>query len=172
VTEATGRDPGPGAAPPLPPPDGVSIRDVAGRTFRWELETTRGTVAIALRGELAPWHVATVRSLTRRGFYDGLVVHRVVPGFVAQGGDPTGTGWGGPGFTLPSEAGDAAYERGAVGFADAGKDTGGSQWFVMHAAAPHLEGRYTVIGRVVAGQDVVDALLVGDRVLRAAIVDP
>ena len=99
--------------------------------------------------------------------------HRVVPDFVVQGGDPTGTGWGGPGFTLPSEisAGLEAmpidFGAGAIGIADAGKDTGGSQWFAMHAPAPHLEGRYTWVGRVVEGADVIDKLQVGDRIIRA-----
>jgi cyclophilin family peptidyl-prolyl cis-trans isomerase len=85
-----------------------------------------------------------------------------------QGGDPTGTGAGGPGYTLPAEPG-GAFTTGAVGIADAGKDTGGSQWFVMHARAPHLDGRYTRIGQVTRGQDVVDALQIDDRILRATV---
>jgi cyclophilin family peptidyl-prolyl cis-trans isomerase len=135
----------------------------------WTVETTRGAVTIELEPQLAPWHVASIVALTRRQFYDGLVFHRVVPGFVVQGGDPTGTGWGGPGFTLPSEPSEAAYDTGTVGIADAGKDTGGSQWFAMHEAAPHLAARYTVVGRVTAGQDVVDQLLVGDTIVRATV---
>ena len=114
----------------------------------------------------APWSVAALTSLAREGFYRGLLWHRVVPDFVVQGGDPSGTGWGGPGFVLPAEpslrGGRSRYDRGAVGIADAGLDTGGSQIFIMHSRAPHLEGRYTRIGQVVSGMDVVDSLLVGD----------
>ncbi|MBZ0232302.1 MAG: peptidylprolyl isomerase [Deltaproteobacteria bacterium] len=156
----------------------------------WKLTTTQGDVTIALAGELAPWHVAAVQELTFKGFYDGVLFHRVVPDFVVQGGDPTGSGWGGPGFTLPSETGsriDAPtrpsrderaglsetgapeYAPGAVGIADAGKDTGGSQWFVMHGRAPHLDGRYTWIGTVTEGADVIDRLQIGDRIVRARV---
>jgi cyclophilin family peptidyl-prolyl cis-trans isomerase len=174
VTALTGTDPGPVAAPALARPP-VSPADVLGRSVTWAVETSRGTVVIALEPELAPWHVAAVVSLTGRGFYDGLVFHRVVPGFVVQGGDPAGAGWGGPGFSLPSEpaggqaAGSGGFERGAVGIADAGRDSGGSQWFVMHGHAPHLEGRYTRIGRVESGMEAVDALVVGDTIVRATV---
>jgi cyclophilin family peptidyl-prolyl cis-trans isomerase len=108
-------------------------------------------------------------ALTQAGFYDGLQFHRVVPGFVVQGGDPQGTGWGGPGFTLPSEPSDAPFTRGAVGIADAGKDSGGSQFFLMHTRAPHLEGRYTRVGELRRGFEALDALQVGDRILRAEV---
>jgi len=147
----------------------VDLAAVVGHRVTWQVETSRGRILIALEPDAAPWHVAAIVALTRLGFYDGLLFHRVVPGFVVQGGDPTGSGWGGPGFTLPSEPGDGRFERGAVGIADAGKDTGGSQWFVMHARAPHLDGRYTRIGRVVAGQAAVEALVVGDRIVRATV---
>jgi cyclophilin family peptidyl-prolyl cis-trans isomerase len=117
--------------------------------------------------------VAAIVSLTQRHFYDGLEFHRVVPNFVVQGGDPTQTGSGGPGFALPAEPGSRldgdSYKAGAVGFADAGKDSGGSQWFAMHSRAPHLEGRYTRVGQVVSGHDVVARLLVGDRVVTAQV---
>ena len=169
LTAVTGADPGPGAGAPSPPPDGVDPAAVIGRAPRWTVETTRGTLVIELDGDQAPWHVATIARLAGDGFYDGLLFHRVVPDFVVQGGDPTGTGWGGPGFELPAEPSRAPYTRGAVGIADAGKDTGGSQWFVMHAHAPHLEGRYTVVGRVVEGDEVIDRLLVGDRIIRSRV---
>jgi cyclophilin family peptidyl-prolyl cis-trans isomerase/HEAT repeat protein len=174
ITALTGSDPGPVAAPVAAPPP-VSLEGVLGRAVTWTVETSRGRAVIVLEPDLAPWHVAAIVALTRRGFYDGLVFHRVVPGFVVQGGDPAGAGWGGPGFTLPSEpaggqaAGAGGFERGAVGIADAGRDSGGSQWFVMHAHAPHLEGRYTRIGRVEAGMDAVDGLVVGDRIVRATV---
>lgn len=155
-------------APALPPFDPAAV---LGAPLVWRLVTTRGTLDIELAADAAPWHVAALVALTRKGFYDGLRFHRVVPGFVVQGGDPHGTGWGGPGFQLPAEPGGARFDRGAVGIADAGKDTGGSQFFVMHARAPHLEGRYTHVGRVRAGLDVVDALIVGDTIVTATILD-
>ncbi len=175
VKELLGEDPGPAApstSPPTPPVDPLAALS-GPRT--WKLTTTQGDVTIALAGELAPWHVAAIQELTYKGFYDGLVFHRVVPDFVVQGGDPTATGWGGPGFTLPSETGsrlDAPapeYAAGAIGIADAGKDTGGSQWFAMHGRAPHLDGRYTWIGAITEGADVIDRLQIGDRVVRARV---
>jgi cyclophilin family peptidyl-prolyl cis-trans isomerase len=159
-------DPAAAVAPP------VDVASVIGHRVRWRLATTRGPIAIDLDPQSAPWAVAAIAALTRRGFYDGLEVHRVVPGFVVQGGDPTQSGWGGPGFSLPAEPGaaaGAAFTAGGVGIADAGRDSGGSQWFIMHASAPHLDGRYTWIGAISAGQAHADALLVGDRVLRATI---
>jgi cyclophilin family peptidyl-prolyl cis-trans isomerase/HEAT repeat protein len=151
----------------------ADIAAVIGKRVTWRVETSRGVVTIALAPDVAPWHVAAIAALTRRKFYDGLVFHRVVPDFVVQGGDPTGTGWGGPGFTLPAEpatrADGADFGTGAVGIADAGKDSGGSQWFVMHSRAPHLEGRYTRIGKVASGQDVIDTLVIGDRIVTATI---
>ena len=142
----------------------------------WRLQTSRGPIEIEIDGTLAPWHAAVIRDLSQRGYYNGLRFHRFVGNFVVQGGDPTGTGWGGPGFVVPSEVGsllDGANQQfasGAVGFADAGKDTGGSQFFVMHARAPHLEGRYTVVGRVTAGLEAVMRLNVGDTVQKAEIL--
>ena len=174
VKALVGEDPGPAVAtksPPSPPVD-----PVAGLNARtWRLSTTQGDISIAFAGELAPWHVAAIAELTRKGFYDGTFFHRVVPDFVVQGGDPTGSGWGGPGFTLPAEPGsrlDAPtpeYAPGGIGIADAGKDSGGSQWFAMHGRAPHLDGRYTWIGKVTEGQDVVDRLQIGDRIVRARV---
>lgn len=157
-------------APAHPPVDPATV---LGHDVHWTVDTSRGRVVIALAAEIAPWHVAALVALTRAHFYDGLLWHRVVPDFVAQGGDPTGTGAGGPGYTIPAEVSaslDApGYATGAVGIADSGKDTGGSQWFVMHGPAPHLAGRYTQVGQVVAGQDVIDALQVGDTITTATV---
>jgi peptidylprolyl isomerase len=174
VTALFGDDPGPAApvgAAPTPPVDPLVGLD---RARRWRLLTTQGELVIALAPTLAPWHVASIDNLTRSNFYDGLPFHRVVADFVVQGGDPTGTGWGGPDYTLPTETGSLldehpGYRVGGVGIADAGKDTGGSQWFAMIGRAPHLDGRYSWIGVVVEGQDVVDRLQIGDLVLRARI---
>jgi cyclophilin family peptidyl-prolyl cis-trans isomerase len=130
-------------------------------------------IEIELRPDVAPWAVTSIVALTKRGFYDGLEFHRVVPNFVVQGGDPTQSGWGGPGYSLPAEpasGGDGAgYVEGGVGMADSGKDSGGSQWFIMHSRAPHLDGRYTWVGSVVSGQKSADALLIGDKVEKATI---
>ncbi|HEY5936441.1 MAG TPA: peptidylprolyl isomerase [Kofleriaceae bacterium] len=157
-----------GAATPPP----VDVATVIGKQIKWHLLTTRGEVTIALQPHTAPWAVAAIVALTRKGFYDGLLVHRVVPDFVAQGGDPTGSGSGGPGFMLPAEPAtgiDPGFITGGVGIADSGRDSGGSQWFVMHAPAPHLDGRYTWIGAVVSGQKSLDSLVIGDRVTRAIV---
>ncbi|MDB4955047.1 MAG: Peptidyl-prolyl cis-trans isomerase [Myxococcales bacterium] len=159
-------------AEPVPPPP-VDVASVINHQITWHLVTTRGEIVIALRPDVAPWNVATVVALTRKGFYDGLELHRVVPNFVAQGGDPTMTGAGGPGFSNPAEPGTArdggGFYVGGVGMADAGRDSGGSQWFVMHSRAAYLDGRYTWIGTVRSGQKSADALLIGDRVLHATV---
>ena len=167
---ALGEPAPPEAAVPAGTPPPVEVESVIGKTITWHLLTTRGEVTIALAPESAPWAVATIVALTRKGFYDGLLVHRVVPDFVAQGGDPTGSGSGGPGFMIPAEpaTGDG-FVTGGVGIADSGRDSGGSQWFVMHSPALHLEGRYTWIGAVVAGQKSLDSVVIGDRVTRAVI---
>jgi cyclophilin family peptidyl-prolyl cis-trans isomerase/HEAT repeat protein len=160
-------------APQAAAPPPIDISAVIGKVLRWRLTTTRGEIVIALHPEVAPWAVAAIVTLTRRGFYNGIAFHRVVPDFVVQGGDPTESGSGGPGFALPSEPATlldgASYRAGGVGIADAGRDSGGSQWFVMHSRAPHLDGRYTWIGAVESGQKSADALLIGDRVIHAAI---
>jgi cyclophilin family peptidyl-prolyl cis-trans isomerase len=153
-----------------PPGDPASV---IGKTLLWHLATTRGEIVIELRPDVAPWAVTSIVALTRRGFYDGLEFHLVGPNFVAQGGDPTQSGWGGPGYSLPAEPGSSAdgagYVLGGVGMADSGRDSGGSQWFIMHSRAPHLDGRYTWIGSVVSGQKSADALLIGDKVEKATI---
>jgi cyclophilin family peptidyl-prolyl cis-trans isomerase len=129
------------------------------------LRTERGPMTLAFERELAPVTVASFARLARAGFYDGLPFHRVVSDFVTQGGDPRGIGSGGPGFTLPCENSDAAFDRGAVGMALAGKDTGGSQFFLTHSEQPHLDGRYTLFARVTDGLDVMDALMPDDRIV-------
>jgi len=171
VESLSGRDvePQPPAeAPPAPP---VDPRDVIGKRVVWRMRTSKGEIAIELDPSAAPWHVAVLASLVRAGFYDGSPWHRVVADFVVQGGDPTGSGWGGPGYLVPAEpsAGGGAFARGAVGIADAGLDTGGCQIFIMHSRAPHLEGRYTRVGAVTDGLDVVDSLIVGDVIEKVEV---
>lgn len=124
--------------------------------------TAAGKFEITLKGDLAPNTCAMFLHLVRSGFYDGLTFHRVVPDFVVQGGDPTGTGWGGPGYSIRSEWSPQPYTRGTVGIAHSGKDTGGCQWFVTLSEQPHLVGRYTVFGEVTGGMDVFDVMQPGD----------
>jgi peptidyl-prolyl cis-trans isomerase B (cyclophilin B) len=167
-----------GEVPPTAPPatataPPVDVSAVIGKVLHWRVTTTRGDIVIALHPDVAPWAVATIAALTRKGFYDGIAFHRVVPDFVVQGGDPTESGSGGPGFAIPAEPATLldgiGYVAGGVGIADAGRDSGGSQWFIMHSRAPHLDGRYTQFGSVASGQKSADALLIGDRVVHAAI---
>jgi cyclophilin family peptidyl-prolyl cis-trans isomerase/HEAT repeat protein len=124
--------------------------------------TNRGTVVIRLFGAEAPGTVANFIDLVRDGYYNGLLFHRVVPDFVVQGGDPRGDGWGGPGYAIRCEYNPLRYRRGRVGMALGGKDTGGSQFFITHSPQPHLNGRYTIFGEVIEGEDVMDQIQVGD----------
>lgn len=129
------------------------------------LKTDRGEVLIELFGELAPHAVGTLVDRASRGLYRNRTFHRVVADFVVQGGCPRGDGWGGPGFTIPEETSPLPFVRGAVGIATNGRDTGGSQFFIMHSRHPHLEGGYSLVGRVVSGIDVIDALQRDDRIV-------
>jgi cyclophilin family peptidyl-prolyl cis-trans isomerase len=109
--------------------------------------------------------------LAQRRYFNGIIFHRVVPNFVVQGGDPRGDGNGGPGYQIRCEINEVPYQRGAVGMALSGKDTGGSQWFVTHAPQPHLDGGYTVFGNVVAGMEVVDAIVRGDTIRSIVVTE-
>ena len=131
--------------------------------------TTKGSFTMELLPDDAPLTVDNFVQLARRGYFKSIVFHRVVPNFVIQAGDPRGDGNGGPGYTIRCEINEVPYERAAVGMALSGKDTGGSQWFVTHAPQPHLDGGYTVFGRVVSGMDVVDAIVRGD-VIRSIVI--
>jgi cyclophilin family peptidyl-prolyl cis-trans isomerase/HEAT repeat protein len=133
-----------------------------GKTVRAVVTTTKGSFTIDLLPSEAPLTVDNFVQLARRGYYRGIVFHRVVPNFVIQLGDPRGDGNGGPGYAIRCEVNEVPYDRGAVGMALSGKDTGGSQWFVTHAPQPHLDGGYTVFGRIVSGMDVVDSIVRGD----------
>lgn len=133
-----------------------------GKTVRALVTTTKGSFTMELLPNDAPLTVDNFVQLSRRGYYRGIVFHRVVPNFVIQDGDPRGDGNGGPGYSIRCEVNEVPYDRGTVGMALSGKDTGGSQWFVTHAPQPHLDGGYTVFGRVVSGMNVVDAMVRGD----------
>jgi peptidyl-prolyl cis-trans isomerase B (cyclophilin B) len=123
------------------------------------LHTTHGPIEIELHDDDAPKTVENFRKLAADGFYDGVVFHRVIPDFMIQGGDPTGTGMGGPGYTFEDEFNDHKVERGALAMANAGPNTNGSQFFIVTAeATPWLDGKHTVFGRVTGGMDAVDAI--------------
>lgn len=129
-----------------------------------EVVTARGRFQLELWGELAPRAVGSFMALARAGLYKGRVFHRVVPGFVTQGGGERGDGWGSPGYTIEDECSPTPFDRGVLGIATSGRDTGGSQFFFMHARHPHLEGAYTAFGRITGGQDVAEALQVDDEI--------
>lgn len=135
------------------------------------LETDKGTIEIELAVLDAPQACDSFLRLARDGFFSGTAIHRVVPNFVVQDGDPRGDGEGGPGYTLRDEINQRPYSRGTVGMALEWADTGGSQWFITHSPQPHLDGRYTVIGHVVTGMDVVDRLQQWDVIRRVSVWD-
>jgi cyclophilin family peptidyl-prolyl cis-trans isomerase len=135
-----------------------------GKQVRAVVSTDKGSFTIELLPGEAPLTVDNFVQLARRNYFNGVLFHRVVPNFVVQGGDPRGDGNGGPGYQIRCEINMVPYVRGAVGMALSGKDTGGSQWFVTHSPQPHLDGGYTVFGRVVEGLDVIDRIARGDRI--------
>jgi len=123
------------------------------------LHTNHGAIELELYPDDAPKTVENFEKLARDGFYDGVIFHRVIPDFMIQGGDPTGTGTGGPGYTFEDEANQHRVDRGALAMANAGPNTNGSQFFIVTAqACPWLDGKHTVFGRVTSGMDVVDAI--------------
>ena len=123
------------------------------------LHTNQGAIELELFDDDAPKTVANFLKLARDGFYDGVIFHRVIPDFMIQGGDPTGTGSGGPGYQFEDEFNDHKVVRGALAMANAGPNTNGSQFFIVTAdACPWLDGKHTVFGRVADGMDVVDAI--------------
>jgi len=142
-----------------------------GKQVRATVETTKGPFTIEFLPEEAPLTVDNFIQLARKGFFDGQTIPRVVPNFVVQAGDPRGDQNGGPGYQIRCELNEVPFERGAVGMALSGKDTGGSQWFVTHSPQPHLDGGYTVFGRVVSGMEVVDNIARGDIIRRVRVFE-
>ncbi|MBA3341959.1 MAG: peptidylprolyl isomerase [Gemmatimonadaceae bacterium] len=140
-----------------------------GRLPQASIRTNRGTVVLELFAADAPITVQNFATLARRGYYRDASFHRVVPNFVAQDGDPRGTGNGGPGYAIRDEMNPRRYDRGALGMALSGPDTGGSQYFITHSPQPHLDGHYTVFGRVLRGHAVLDAIVQGDPILAIVI---
>jgi cyclophilin family peptidyl-prolyl cis-trans isomerase len=136
------------------------------------LTTEKGTFTIDLKPEEAPLTVDNFVKLARSGYFNGLMIHRVVPNFVVQDGDPRGDGNGGPGWSIRCEINMLPFDRGAVGMALSGKDTGGSQWFVDHSPQPHLDGGYTVFGHVnERDMAVVDTIVRGDKILSVKVIE-
>ena len=134
----------------------------SGRSVQAVVTTSKGSFTIDFFPNEAPLTVDNFVRLAQRGYFRGITIHRVVPNFVIQDGDPRGDGNGGPGYQIRCEINEVPYERAAVGMALSGKDTGGSQWFVTHSRQPHLDGGYTVFGRVTSGMEVVDSIVRGD----------
>jgi len=137
------------------------------------LDLPDGRVVIRLRPDLAPNHVARIKELARQGFYDGLAFHRVIPGFMAQGGDPTGNGTGGSGQKLKAEFSKEPHVRGTVSMARASSpDSADSQFFICFEPVPSLDGQYTVWGQVVSGMEFVDKIKPGASYNNGAVKDP
>lgn len=161
------------AAQPDLPTDGLYTAappmtiDVS-KNYTATITTPRGDIVIKLRPDLAPQTVNSFIFLSREGYYDGLTWHRVIADFMAQGGDPTGTGGGGPGYTVPAEFSDVSFDRpGILAMARPGNDINGngSQFFITTAPATYLDGQYTVFGEVISGQEIVDGIPLRDPMM-------
>lgn len=141
------------------------------KIYQVTMETDAGTIELDLFPEHAPNTVNNFVTLAKDGFYDGVVFHRVIPNFMIQGGDPTGTGRGGPGYKFNCEtAGNPLkHEAKVISMANAGRNTNGSQFFITHAPQPHLDGNHTVFGKVTSGADVVDAVKQGDKMTKVTV---
>lgn len=138
------------------------------KTYSATIETTQGAIEVNLFAQEAPQTVNNFVFLAREGFYNGTQFHRVIPNFMVQGGDPTGTGMGGPGYKFADEVGPGniphRHGTGSLSMANAGPNTNGSQFFITHGPQPHLDGKHTVFGSVVSGQNIVDAIKQGDEI--------
>jgi cyclophilin family peptidyl-prolyl cis-trans isomerase len=142
------------------------VRQPGAPALRATIETERGSIVVDLFGVEAPVTVDNFLRLADRHYFDGSRWHRVVPNFVIQDGDPRGDGNGGPGTVIRDELNRRRYERGVLGMALSGPDTGGSQFFLTHSPQPHLDGRYTVFGQLYSGAQVLDLIVQGDRIRR------
>jgi peptidyl-prolyl cis-trans isomerase B (cyclophilin B) len=135
------------------------------------IETDKGNIVLTLFDKEAPNTVANFEKLANEGFYNGLTFHRVLPNFVIQGGCPKGNGTGGPGYTIKCEINEHKHGTGALSMAHAGKDTGGSQFFITHSPQPHLDGVHTVFGKVIKGMEVVNKIKPNDVMNKVTVVD-
>lgn len=143
----------------------------AKKSYVATMETNRGTMELELYPEFAPKTVNNFVFLSEQGFYDGISFHRVINDFMIQGGDPTGTGSGGPGYRFEDEVvgNPLKHETGVISMANAGPNTNGSQFFITHSPQPHLNGKHTVFGKVTEGQDVINAIRKGDTMTKVTI---
>jgi peptidyl-prolyl cis-trans isomerase B (cyclophilin B) len=141
------------------------------RTYKVVMDTDRGVIELELYPEHAPVTVNNFVFLAGEGFYDGIVFHRVISNFMIQGGDPTGSGRGGPGYRFEDEfdGNPLRHERGVISMANAGPNTNGSQFFITHGPQPHLDNRHTVFGKVTRGLDVVDTIAQGDSIRKVTV---
>jgi cyclophilin family peptidyl-prolyl cis-trans isomerase len=134
------------------------------KKYTVEIETTAGPITVELWPDVAPGHVNSFVFLAREGFYDGVIFHRVIPGFMIQGGDPTGTGSGGPGYQLKAEFNSKKHVRGVLSAARSqSPNSAGSQFFLMHDTAPHLDNQYTAFGQAIKGLEVIDKIVGAPR---------
>ncbi|RRR74420.1 MAG: peptidylprolyl isomerase [Candidatus Viridilinea halotolerans] len=139
------------------------------KTYKVTMETNKGTIEFDLFPQHAPMTVNNFVFLANEGFYDGVVFHRVIKDFVIQGGDPTGTGTGGPGYRFKDETfgNPLTHVRGVLSMANAGPNTNGSQFFIVYQRQPHLDGKHTVFGQILdGGMDVCDAIVQGDKMVK------
>ncbi|MGD2030020.1 MAG: peptidylprolyl isomerase [Desulfobacterales bacterium] len=141
------------------------------KKYMAKIETNKGVIELELYPEHAPKTVNNFVFLAEKGFYDGVSFHRVISNFMIQGGDPTGTGAGGPGYSFEDEVADnpLTHETGVISMANAGPNTNGSQFFITHSPQPHLNGKHTVFGKVVSSQNVVNSIRQGDKMERVKI---
>jgi peptidyl-prolyl cis-trans isomerase B (cyclophilin B) len=143
----------------------------ANKNYSVSMETNKGTLEIELFAKDAPNTVNNFVFLAREGFYDGIAFHRVIPNFMIQGGDPTGSGSGGPGYRFGDEfdGNPNRHETGSLSMANAGPATNGSQFFICHGPQPHLDGKHTVFGKITSDQAAVDAIAQGDTMVKVTI---
>lgn len=143
------------------------------KSYKATIETARGKIVIELYPQHAPKTVNNFVFLAKEGYYDGVLFHRVINDFMIQGGDPTGTGRGGPGYKFEDETKGNPLKHGTgfLSMANAGPNTNGSQFFITHSPQPHLDGKHTVFGKVVEGQNVVDAIKQGDSMTKVTITE-
>jgi peptidyl-prolyl cis-trans isomerase B (cyclophilin B) len=141
------------------------------KTYLVKMETNKGLIELELYPQYAPKTVNNFVFLIQQGYYNGVSFHRVINNFVIQGGDPTGTGAGGPGYKFQDEVYDnpLKHETNVISMANAGPNTNGSQFFITHSPQPHLDGKHTVFGKVVGGSDVVDAIVEGDKMEKVEV---
>jgi peptidyl-prolyl cis-trans isomerase B (cyclophilin B) len=162
--------PGESTSPPAPQAQPAQEKSMPEPLPQVTFQTSKGNIVLELAEDDAPNTVANFISLAEKGFYDGLTFHRVIADFMIQGGCPQGTGTGGPGYVIADEFSPRLrHTRGVISMANAGPNTGGSQFFITHVPCPHLDGKHAVFGRVTSGLEVVDAIQKGDKILKVTV---